>query len=185
MHIFGGYYQSPSKMNTAGNLYPEEISQATKSLRFKTKKGHCYMLEDRLVITNNRKISLEDAFKISWCSRVKIGIFMITASASLIFTFVKFFSGEKLTFSILHLLLTLVLGYLVKRQMDTSSVKIIYKKDIMSADFYGATFRRKKSFFEVIYYENVLVKCTHLVLPKKNTSGGSNTQKALEIMHEL
>lgn len=172
-------------MNTTGNRYPEEISRATKSLRFKTKEGHCYMLEDRIIITNNRKISLEDAFDISWWSRVKIGIFMITAGVSLTYAIVEFFSDKHLTFSVPHLILAFVFGYLGKRQIETSSVTIIYKKNIMSADFYGARFGRRNSFFEVLHYESAIVRCTHLKLPKKNTSGISNTQKALEIMHEL
>lgn len=172
-------------MNTTGNRYPEEISQATKSSRFKTRKGHCYMLEDRIIVTNKRKISFQDALDISWWSRVKIGIFMITAAVSLTYAIVEFFSDDYLTFSVLPLISAFVFGYLGKRQIETSSVTIIYKKDIVGADFYAPILGRKKSFFEVIHYENASVKYTHLELPKKNTSGKSNTQKALEIMHEL
>lgn len=172
-------------MNMTGNDNPEEISQATKNLRFKTKKGHCYMLKDRIVITNNRNICLEEAYDISWRSRVELGVLVITAGFCIVRAFFEFFSDGQFAFSALYMTLSVFLGYLIKRHIKNSSVTIILKKDILSAGFYGSRFGRNDSFFEVLHYENAIIRCTQLKLPKKNTSGRSNTQKALEIMHVL
>ena len=172
-------------MNITENHRPEDIPQAIKSLRFKTKKGHCYNLEDQIVITNDRKISIRDAFTMSRWSRVKIGIFAICAVASLIYACLKFFSDEHLAFCVLNLIVALIFGSLVRLQVEASSVKVINKRDIISAGYYSARIRREYSFFEIVFYERGIVRSINIQLPRKNTSGRSNDQKALQIMHEV
>ena len=168
-------------MNNTGNRYP----QATKSVRFKTRKGHCYMLEHQIIITNQRNISLEKAQDIYWWSRVKIGAFMITAGHSLVCASMEFFAEKNLLFSISYLIFALVFAYLAKRQIKKSSVTVIKKRDILAAGYYGARFGRPKSFFEISYCDNLILKSIEIQLPKKNTSQKSNTLKALEIMYEV
>ena len=172
-------------MNLTGKQYPEDISHATKRSRFKTKKGHCYNLEDHIVITSDRKIDISDAFTMSWWYRVKIGIFLICAVASLAYASFEFFSDDHLAFCALHLFFALIFGFLVRLQVKASSVKVINKRDIISAGYYGGRIGRDHSFFEIVFYDNGIVRSTDIRLPKKNTSGRSNTQKALEIMEEV
>ncbi|MFC6095558.1 hypothetical protein ACFPVY_02780 [Flavobacterium qiangtangense] len=172
-------------MNLTGKQYPEDISHATKSSRFKTKKGHCYILEDHIVITNDRKIDISDAFTMSWWYRVKIGIFLICAVASLAYASFEFFSDDHLAFWALHLLFALIFSLLVRLQVKASSVKVINKRDIISAGYSGGRIGRDHSFFKIVFYENGIVRSTDIQLPKKNTSGRSNTQKAFELMEEL
>jgi hypothetical protein len=115
-------------MNLTGKQYPEDISHAAKILRFKTKKGHCYNLEDYIVITNDRKMSIEDAFAKSWWYRVKIGVFLICAVASLAYASFEFFSDEHLAFCVLHLIFAAIFGCLVRLQVKASAVKMISKR---------------------------------------------------------
>lgn len=185
MNTFARYHTPPKIMNTPENNFPEEIVRATKVPRFKTKKGHCYVLDDRIVITNKRNISLEEAFEISWWFRVRVGILFIAGAFSLERSYFEFFSDEHVFFSALHIILGIVFGYLGLKEIKASRVKIIKRADIVSAGFYGARFGRNFSFFEILFFENGMVRSIDIELPKKNTSGRSNTQKALEVMHDL
>lgn len=171
-------------MNTTGKSFPQEISHATKKLRFKTDKGHCYVLGDKIVITNDRNITLEKAWNITRWHYIKIGVFLLTAVLSVVYSLMEL-GKNQLIVSGLYLVFAFSFAFLAKSQIKSSLVTVIYKDDIISADFYGARLGRKNAFFNIVHSNDSIVKHTPVTLPKSKESGRSNTQKALELMHEL
>lgn len=153
--------------------------------RFKTNNGHCYVLDDSIVITNKRKVTIDDALAMSWRLRVMMGIFGICGSASLLYSYFEFFSDDHLFFCMLHLIIAAIFGYLIYLEVRKSSVKIIRRQDIISAGYYGARFGRTRSVFEIMYYRKGIAKSFEIQMPINETPRNSNTQKALGIMHEV
>jgi len=160
------------------------VPQRTDRRRFKTVKGHCYVLEELLVVTRNRKMTLDQAFETSRKRYLKIGVFSISALFALTYSLVELHNNE-FYLAAAYLSLGIGFGRISKSEISKAIVLVIDKKDIINLQFYSARLGRKYSIFEIVHSKDLRVKYTEIYLPQPKNSGKPNTQRALELMDDL
>lgn len=150
---------------------------------FETKTGHCYILEDRIVLTN---------------SGFAGNVYDVTPNNKIVFTLIVYvllivyflfrsyqLSGEGDTvWVLLNIGLAAFLAFGVIKSINNSSTPVIYRKDIKNIRFIPAA-NLMRAHFEVIFTnEKGKLKKRLIMLPGSLSNGEEATQKAVRIMNE-
>ncbi len=160
------------------------VSHRIKRKRFKTIDGHCYVLDDKIIITRDRNMTLEQAFESARVRYLKIGIFLLCTIFALAYSFLKFSSGDFYPAAV-YLSICIGSGLISKSEISKAMVEVIEKELILNAQYYGSKFGRRNSGFQIAYSKDYQVRIAEILLPKPKNSGKPNTQKALELMEGI
>lgn len=164
-------------------LPPPDTSNL-KRLRFKTENGHCYVLEDRIVVTSSRATTPEQAFGMPRLPYLRVVFFLMLAVAAVALA-IKGFLDSRPQVSSLALVAAVAFGYFCLRTIRKLSATVIRREAIVAVKFYGPGLGLHNTFFEVAHLEGSVARSLRITLPKTKWSGGSNTEKALRLMRSV
>lgn len=159
------------------------VSPTAGRQRFKTVDGHCYVLQDKIVITRDRKMTLGQAFGESQLKYIKIGAALVGSIIALASS-LREFSNNEFYFGAAYLFLALLFGMISKSELSKSTVLIIGRNTIINVQ-YSPSFGIGHSAFGIVHSNRTQVLFTDIYLPRPTNHGQKNTQKALELMDDL
>lgn len=150
-------------------------------LTFATKKGFCHVFDDRIILTNDGDYNRVDPNPKYQGRSMLIYLYAFIALYVLIQAAQNY--PENKSFALARMLLVVVLAIVVVKNLNTTGVPLILRKDIVSVVLSPVKQNMTRAYFTVLYKNNRgAVKRRFIMLPRSLSCGAVETLKSVEIM---
>jgi len=156
----------------------------TVTASFKTKTGYCHLLEDRIVLSKESKLSEIDEVMTRKSIGKTLTLYGAFAVGLLYLAFQSYSKDEQAQTTIIAALaLFLIYGIVVS--INNSTTPIVMRNQIIQTKFKKAIFGITRARFEVFFKdENGKLKKRLILLPGAAANGKELSKRAVQVMRD-